>query len=305
MTAGVITRGHFPRDLKPVVAYYFGKAYKDHPELYAKMFDSEKTSDAYEEYASYAGLSAAQLKTEGGSISYDSAQELFNQRIQILTYGLGFKVTREMIEDGKVMKFAQRKAVELKKACMDNKEIRAADVLNNAFNSSFTGADGKELCATDHPILDGTYANEPSTAADLSEAALENAIIDLRKAKNNRGLRMHVTPTMPIIPPDLEFELCRILDGKERVGTADREINALNKKSYLGMTPVINPYLTDSDAWFLKTDVDHGLIHLDRRGMEIESDNDHDTQNASYIATFRDAFFWNDPRGIYGSPGAA
>lgn len=305
MTAGVITRGNFPRDLKPVVAYYFGKAYKDHPELYMKMFESESTSDAYEEYASYAGLSAAQLKTEGGSITYDSAQELFNQRVQILTYGLGFKVTREMIEDGKVMKFAERKAVELKKACMDNKELRGADVLNNAFNSSFVGADGKELCATDHPILDGSYANEPTVAADLSESALEDAVINLRKLVNNRGLRIHVTPTMPIIPPDLEFDLCRIMDGKERAGTANRDINALGRKGYIGGSPVINPYLTDSDAWFLKTDVDKGLIHLNRRGMAIESDNDHDTQNASYIATFRDAFLWNDARGVYGSPGAA
>lgn len=303
--AGVIVRGNFSRDLNPVVKRFFGKAYEDHPMLFKEMFNEEMTQEAYEEYASFAGLGAAQLKDEAGEITYDSGQQLYHHRLSPLTYGLGFKVTREYIEDGKVLKFAQRKAVELKKACLENKEIRAANVLNRAFNSSYTGADGKELCATDHPTLDADVANELATAADLAESSLEQAVIDLRTMKNNRGLRIMVRPRQLIVPAELEFEVCRILKGKERPGTADRDINALMYKDYLQNDPIINPYLTDSDAWFVKTDVEDGLIYLNRREMEIEDDNDFNTENARFKVTFRDVFGWNDYRGIFGTPGAA
>lgn len=300
-----ITTGSFSRDLKPVVKYFFGKAYKDHPQLYNAIFDQEKTNDAYEEYASFSGLGAAQLKTEGGSITYDSAQQLFSQNIKVLTYGLGFKVSREYIEDGKVIKFVSRKAVEFKKAELESKEVRGHLILNRAFNSSFTGADGIEMCATNHKTASGgTYANEPATASDLSEASLEQAVIDLRKMINNRGLRIMLQPKLLIVPAESEFLACRLLQNKDRPGTADRDINALKYKNYLQMDPIISPYLTDTDSWFIKTDVPEGLIHLVRRDMEVESDNETDTQNANYIMTFRDAFFWNDPRAIYGSPGA-
>lgn len=303
--AGPIVTGNFPSDLNPVVKRYFGMAYKEHPELFKRVFTEESSDQAYEEYSSFAGLGTAILKDEGSGITYDSGRELFSHRLRPLTYGLGFKITREAIEDQKVLKFVTRKAVELKKACLENKEIRAFNILNRAFNSSYTGADGIELIASNHPTLSSTFANELSTPADLAESSLEQAVIDMRNSKDNRGIRMMISPTQLIIPSALEFEACRILKGMERPGTADRDINALKYKDYLQVDPIISPYLTDDDAWFLKTDVKDGLIYINRRSMEIERDNDFDTENAKFKATFRDVFGWNDPRGIFGSEGAA
>lgn len=247
----------------------------------------------------------AQLKDEGGAIAYDDGQQLYHHRLTPLVYGLGFKITRELIEDGKVLKFASRKAVELKKACLENKEVRAANILNRAFNSSYTGADGVELCSSAHPTLAADVANELAVPADFSEAALEDMVIALRKSKNNRGLRMMIRPTQLIVPPDLEFEANRVLKSKERPGTADRDINALSQLGYLQNAPIVNPYLTDADAWFCKTDVPDGLIYINRRSMAIDEDNDFDTENMLVKATFRDVFGWNDYRGIFGSEGAA
>jgi hypothetical protein len=293
----------FAKALWPGVNAWYGKAYSEFPTEWNKIFPTYKSSKAYEEDVGLSGFGLAVVKPEGTGISYDSEKQGFTTRYTHVTYGLGFIVTREAFDDDQYDVVGSRKAKGLAFSMRQTKEVIAANVLNRAFTSTYAGGDGKELCATDHPnVAGGTWRNELATAADLSEAALEQAMIDIADFKNDRGLKIAVRPTKLIIPTALMFEATRILKADGRVGTDLNDPNALKT---MGLVPevVVNHYLTDSDAWFLLTDAPEGLKHFERRADAFDMDNDFDTENAKFKATARYSFGWTDPRGIFGSPG--
>jgi len=301
---GVISTGSFAKDLWPGVNKWYGITYSSYPVEHLQVFDKENSSMAWEEDVGTSTFGLAPIKTEGGSIAYDEARQGFVDRYSHVTYGLGFHITREMVEDGLAGTIALRRAKALAFSIRQTIETVAANILNRAFNSDYTYGDGIELCATDHPnVAGGTWANELATAADLSEASLEQACIDIANLTNDRGLKIAVRPMKLIIPTALIFEATRILKSELRVGTADNDLNALRN---LGMIPevVVNHYLTDNDAWFIKTDVPDGMKHFERRSMEFDTDNDFDTENARFKSTFRGSWGCTDKRGIFGSPGA-
>ena len=300
----VITSGSFAKALWPGVNAWYGKAYNEYSVEWDKLFDKNKSTRQFEEDVGTSGFGLAVVKPEGASIQYDSERQAYINRYTHFTYGLGFIITREIMEDDQYDVVGQRKAQGLAFSVRQTKENLAAGVYNRAFNSSYTGGDGKELLATDHPLFTGgTWSNELSTAADLSEAALEQAHIDIAGFTNDRGLLISVRPKTLIIPRQLMFEAKRILAPTGRPGTDTNDVNAIKA---MGLVPemVVNHYLTDTDAWFLRTDAPHGMKYFERRGDSFDMDNDFDTENAKFKATFRCSFGWTDPRGLFGSPGA-
>jgi hypothetical protein len=301
---GVITTSSFAKALWPGVNAWYGKAYNDYATEWDQLFEKNTSKRAYEEDVGLSGFGLARVKSEGNSIEYDTERQGWTTRYNHVVYALGFVVTREMFEDDQYDVVGQRKAKGLARSMRQTKEIVGANVLNRAFTSTYTGGDSKELCATDHPnVSGGTYANELATAADLSEAALEQAAIDIYAFTDDRGLLIAAKPKKLVIASANQFEASRILDSDGRYQTADNDANVLKNKGIIPVT-VVNHYLTDADAWFILTDVNDGLKYFERRGDAFEMDNDFDTENAKFKATARYSFGWTDPRGIYGSPGA-
>lgn len=302
--SGIITSGSFAKALWPGVNAWYGKAYNEYKVEWKDLFDEYKSSRQFEEDVGVSSFGLAVVKTEGGPISYDTERQAYTTRYQHVTYGLGFIITREIMEDDQYDVVGQRKAQGLAFSMRQTKEVVAAGIYNRAFNTSYKGGDASTLCATDHANLaGGTWANRPTTDVDLSEAALEQAHIDIAGFTNDRGLLIAVRPTALIIPRQLVFEAKRILGATGRTGTDLNDPNALKE---LGVIPktIVNHYLTDSDAWFIRTDVPHGMKYFERRADGFDMDNDFDTENAKFKATARYSFGWTDPRGIYGSQGA-
>jgi len=300
----IINSGSFAKALWPGVNAWYGKAYNEYSVEYTKLFDTYKSSKAFEEDVGISSFGLAAVKPEGAPIQYDSERQAYITRYNHVVYALGFIITREMVEDDQYAVVGQRKAQGLAFSMRQTKEIIAANVYNRAFNSSFVGGDGKELLATDHPLFaGGTWSNELATAADLSEAALEQAHIDIAGFTNDRGLLIAVKPKSLIIPRQLMFEAKRITAPDGRPGTDTNDVNAMKQ---MGLVPevVVNHYLTDQDAWFLRTNIPHGMKHWERRADGFDMDNDFDTENAKYKATARYSFGWTDPRALFGSPGA-
>ena len=303
--SGVITTSHFGKALWPGINAWYGKAYEDYPVEYTDLFDTFKSSKAFEEDVMVSSFGLAPVKEEGAPIQYDSEQQGFISRYSHVTYALGFIITREMFDDDQYDIVGQRRAQALARSMRQTKETVAANVYNRAFNSSYTGGDGKELCATDHPnVAGGTWSNELATAADLSEAALEQAVIDMMAWTDDRGLLIAAMPEKLILPPELIFEAERILETPLRVGTADNDVNALKNLGKFRGGVTVNHYLTDADAWFIRTNVANGMKHFERKADSFAEDNDFDTDNAKFKASARYSFGWSDPRGIFGSPGA-
>jgi len=304
----IITTGNFAKDLVPGVRAWFNTKYKEYPIEYLDIFEKNTSTRAFEEEVGVTGFGLAQIKGETDSISYDDQSQGYVNRYTHVTYGLGFIITREMHEDGISVTVALRRASALAYSMRQTKEIVCANVLNRAFASAYTmgtNSDGKELCATDHPNKSGgTWRNELSTAADLSEVALEQACIDIAALTTDRGLTIAIRPMKLIIPPALEFEAFRILKSIGRVDTANNDINAIRASGKIPQGIAVNHYLTDSDAWFLKTDCPDGLKYMERRADAFGTENDFDTENAKFKATFRGSVGWSDARGIFGSPGA-
>jgi phage major head subunit gpT-like protein len=298
-----MTRASFASALAPGINKWYGEAYGDYKPQYVDIFTTEKSNRAFEEDVGTTGFGYAVAKSEGNAISYDTSQQGFKTRYNHVTYGLGFVITREAYEDDLYGVIGKKKATSLARSMRLTKDVIAANVLNRAFTAAYAGGDGKELCATDHPnVTGGTWSNELSVAANLSEAALEQMNIDIMKFTDDRGLKIAVRPRQLIIPPDLVFEAERILKTEGRVYTADNDINALKM---MGKIPkvVVNQYLTSTTAFFLQTDVTDGLKHFERRGDDFGMDNDFDTENAKFKATARYSFGFTDPRCIYGTPG--
>lgn len=299
-----INTGNFGKALWPGINAWYGKAYSEHMEQYSKLFEKNSSRKRFEEEVGISSFGLAHVTPEGQGVSYDNEQQGFISRYNHVTYALGFIITKEMMEDDLYDVVGERRSKALAFSMRQTKETVAANVYNRAFNSSYTGGDGKEMCATDHPnVAGGTWQNELTTAADLSESALEQAAIDIGDFTNDRGLKIAVQPTKLIIPTELQFEAERILKSDGRVSTADNDLNALKTK---GIIPeiVVNNYLTDADAWFIRTNAPDGLKYFERVADSFDMDNDFDTDNAKFKARGRYSFGWTDPRGIYGSPGA-
>lgn len=300
-----IATGNFAQAIWPGINAWYGNAYAEWPQEYDKIFMVEKSNKHHEEDALFSGFGLMSIKGEGSPVSYDTARQGYTTRYTHDTYGLGFVITREMYEDDLYGVIGKKKARAMARSVRQTKETVCANVLNRGFNTSYLGGDGKELFATDHPnVSGGTFQNELSTAADLSEAALEQALIDIGKWTDDRGLKAAVRVKRMIVPVDLEWEACRLLETEMRVDTANNDISAIYKKGAVPEGYHVNHYLTDTDAWFLVTDVDDGLKMFERRADEFTVDNDFDTDNAKYKATSRYVPGWSDPRGAYASPGA-
>ncbi|HMU97867.1 MAG TPA: hypothetical protein PKA15_03695 [Chitinophagales bacterium] len=305
----VITTGSFAKALWPGVNAWYGKAYNDYPVEWDKLFESNKSTRAYEEDVGLSGFGLANVKSEGAPISYDSEKQGFTSRYNHVVYALGFTITREIYEDDQYDVVGKRKAQGLARSMRQTKEIVGANVYNRAFNTSYTGGDGATLVAcaaggsASHPnVAGGTWTNGPSAAVDMSEAAIEQATIDIAGFRDDRGLLIAAKPRGLVIPYQLQFETKRILGADGRVGTDLNDPNVI-KDMGLFSNVIVNHYLNDPDAWFILTDVKDGLKYFERRGDEFDMDNDFDTENAKYKASARYSFGWTDPRGIYGSPG--
>jgi len=303
-----ITNNSFAKALWPGLNKIFNTTYDMYPTQYTEFTSTVKSDKNREEYAGFSGLGLAPIKAEGAATQFDTMEQGFVRTVNNTAYSLGYIITREARKDGKYMEIATARTKALARSIRTTKETVAANMLNRAFNNSYTGLDGVEMCSTAHLTKSGrTYQNELTTAADLSEASLEQALIDIGDFTDERGLQIQCQATKLLVPNELQFEACRILESKLRVDTSNNDINAMNKK---GSIPdyAVNNFLTDPDAWFIITDVTskmgEGLIFQDRESDEFYSDNEFTTQNAQFAVYSRFAFSWIDPRGIYGSAGA-
>lgn len=304
MSAGVITSSSFAKLLWPGLNSIYGKEYADYPVEWDKLFEKNTSDRAYEEDLGLSSFGLASVKNEGAPITFDTERQGFTSRYNHVVYALGFIITREIYEDDQYGKVGAQKAKALARSMRQTKEIVGANIYNRAFNSTYTGGDGKELISNAHPnVAGGTFSNIIGTAADLSEAALEQAVIDIAGFRDDRGLLIAAKPEKLVIPYQLQFEAARILGANGRVGTDLNDPNVLKDRGIFSNV-ITNHYLTDSDAWFILTNVKDGLKYFERRGDQFEMDNDFDTENAKFKATARYSFGWSDPRAIYGSAGA-
>lgn len=300
----VITSSSFAKLLWPGLNSIYGKEYADYPVEWDKLFEKNSSDRAYEEDLGLSSFGLASVKSEGAPIAYDSERQGFTSRYNHVVYALGFMITREIYEDDQYGKVGAQKAKALARSMRQTKEIVGANVYNRAFSGSYVGGDGVALISAAHPnVAGGVFSNQIGTAADLSEAALEQAVIDIAGFRDDRGLLIAAKPEKLVIPYQLQFEAKRILGSDGRVGTDLNDPNVL-KDMGIFSNVITNHYLTDADAWFILTSVKDGLKYFERRGDQFEMDNDFDTENAKFKATARYSFGWTDPRAIYGSAGA-
>ena len=300
-----ISRQQLAKELEPGLNALFGLEYQNYENQHVEIFDIETSDRAFEEEVMLSGFANAAVKSEGAAVTFDTANETFTSRYTHETVALAFAITEEAIEDNLYDRIATRYTKALARSMAQTKQIKAANVLNNGFNSSFPGGDGKELFATDHPTQSaGTLANELSTSADLSETSLEQAMIDIAAFKDERGFKIAARGLKLIIPSELQFTAERILRSPARVGTADNDLNALSSKGMLPQGYVVNNYLTDTDAFFIKTDVPNGMKMFNRANLKTAMEGDFDTGNVRYKARERYSFGFSDWRGMFGSPGA-
>lgn len=302
--SGVITSSSFAKLLWPGLNSIYGKAYNDYATEWDKLFEKNSSDRAYEEDLGLSSFGLASQKAEGAPITYDTERQGFTSRYNHVVYALGFIITREIYEDDQYGKVGAQKAKALARSMRQTKEINGANVYNRAQTAGYVGGDGVTLLSASHPnVAGGTFSNVIGTAADLSEAALEQAVIDIAGFRDDRGLLIAAKPDQLIIPYQLQFEAGRILGSDGRVGTDLNDPNVLKQKGIFSNVTV-NHYLTDADAWFIRTNIKDGLKYFERRGDQFEMDNDFDTENAKFKATARYSFGWSDPRAIYGSAGA-
>jgi len=301
-----ISRQQLVKELEPGLNALFGLEYNRYQNEHAEVFTSESSDRAFEEEVMLSGFGSAPVKSEGGSVQFDDANESFTARYTHETIAMAFAITEEAIEDNLYDRLAGRYTRALARSMANTKQVKAANVLNNAFNAAFTGGDGVSLCNGNHPLLSGgTMANTLGTASDLSETSLEQSLIDISAFTDERGLKISLQGVKLIIPKELQFTAERILKTPQRVGTADNDINAM---ASMGMIPQgyrINHYLTDTDAFFIMTDAPNGLKQFVRSPVKTAIEGDFDTGNVRFKARERYSFGFSDPRGIFGSPGAA
>lgn len=300
----LINTGSFSKALWPGVNAWYGKAYDEFPVEWTDLFDQYTSRKGFEEDVGISSFGLAQVKPEGTAINFDTETQGFITRYTHITYGLGFIVTKEAFEDDQYDVVAERRARSLAFSMRQTKENVAANVYNRAFNASYLGGDGVSLLVSNHPnVAGGTASNILATAANLSEASLEQAAIDLGKYTNDRGLRIQVMPKSIVIPVDLQFEVERILKSQYRVGTPNNDISALVSMGKFPEGIKLNHYLTSTTAWFIRTNAPDGMKYFSRRDDAFTEDNDWDTENAKFKATSRYAYGWTDWRSLYGTPG--
>jgi len=302
-----ITRAQLVRELEPGLNALFGMEYNRYENEHAEIFATESSDRAFEEEVMLTGFGAAPTKSEGAGVSYDAAQESFTARYTHETVALAFALTEEAIEDNLYDRLSSRYTKALARSMAHTKQVKAASVLNNAFSAGvYAGGDGVALCATDHPTALGpNFSNEPATSADLNETSLEQGIIDIAAFTDERGLKVAVIARKLVVPKELQFTAERLMKSTLRTATADNDVNAIKSMGLIPEGYVVNHYLTETEAWFLLTDAPNGLKMFQRSNIKTAFEGDFDTGNVRYKARERYSFGWSDPRGIYGSPGAA
>jgi len=300
-----ISRQQLAKELEPGLNALFGLEYANYENQHTEIFDIENSDRAFEEEVMLSGFANAAVKAEGAAVTFDNANESFTSRYTHETVALAFAITEEAVEDNLYDSIARRYTKALARSMANTKQIKAANVLNNGFNSSFPGGDGVELFSSAHPTVSGgTQRNELETAADLSETSLEQAMIDIAAFKDERGLKIAARGMKMIIPSELQFTAERILKSPARVGTSDNDLNALASKGMLPQGYVVNNFLTDTDAFFIKTDVPNGLKMFNRAAIKTAMEGDFDTGNMRYKARERYSFGFSDWRGMFASEGA-
>jgi hypothetical protein len=299
-----ISRAQALKELLPGLNALFGLEYKKYENEHTEIYDTESSERSFEEEQKLSGFGAAPVKSEGSAITYDNAQESFTARYTHETVAMGFAITEEAMEDNLYDSLSARYTKALARAMAYTKQVKAASLLNTGFTSFYSG-DGVTLFSTAHPTVSGTTnSNRPAVDVDLNETALEQAVIDIAAFKDERGLLIAARPRKLIVPPSLMFVATRLLETDGRVGTADNDLNALRSNGSIPGGYAVNHYFTDTDAWFLTTDVPNGMKHFERTAMTTAMDGDFDTGNVRYKARERYSFGVSDPLGIYGCPGA-
>ncbi len=309
-----ISRAQMLKELLPGLNALFGLEYEKYDDEHTLIYETESSDRSFEEEVKLSGFAAAPVKNEGSSISYDSAQESFTARYNHETIATGFSITEEAMEDNLYDSLSARYTKALARAMAYTKQVKAAAPLNNGFTNAYQSGDGVNLFTAvgdgvtgggGHPTVGGGFnSNRPATGADLNETSLENAIITIAGYTDERGLLIAARPTRLIVPPNLMFVADRLLETTQRVGTADNDLNAIRNMGAVPEGYSVNHYLTDTNAFFVMTDIPNGLKHFERTALETSMDGDFDTGNVRYKARERYSFGVSDPLGIYGSPGA-
>jgi len=300
-----ISRAQLAKELEPGLNALFGMEYGRYENQHSEIYTTESSDRAFEEEVMLSGFGAAPVKQEGSGVSFDDANESFTARYNHETIALAFAITEEAVEDNLYDRISARYTRALARSMAHTKQVKAAAVLNNAFDSSVTGGDGKELCATDHPLITGgTFANEPSVAADLNETSLEDALISIAGFVDERGLKIALRGTKLIIPRQLQFTAERLMSSVLRSATSDNDVNAIRSMGMLPQGYTVNDFLTDTDAFFIMTDTPRGFLHFERTPLSTNMEADFDTGNMRYKARERYSFGFSDPRCVFGSPGA-
>jgi hypothetical protein len=300
-----ISRAQLLKELLPGLNALFGLEYARYGEQHKEIYDTETSERSFEEETKLSGFTAAPVKNEGSAIAYDNAQEAWTARYNHETIAQGFSLTEEAIEDNLYDSLSARYTKALARSMAYTKQVKAAAVLNNGFTTGYNGGDGVPLFSASHPLVSGgTNSNVPATAADLNETSLEAAVIQIAQWTDERGLLIAAKPKKLVVPPALQFVATRLLETELRVGTNDNDINAIKNNGSVAEGYTINNFLTDSNAWFLTTDVPNGMKHFVRVPLQNNMDGDFDTGNVRYKSRERYSFGWSDPLGMYGSAGA-
>lgn len=300
-----ISRAQLVKELEPGLNALFGMEYDRYDAEHAEIYDTESSDRAFEEEVMLVGFGNAQTKQEGAGVSFDNASEAYTARYSHETISLAFALTEEAMEDNLYDRLGARYTRALARSMAHTKQVKAAATLNNAFDSNFAGGDGVELCSAVHPLAGGgTFRNEPSTAADLNETSLENALIDISTFVDERNLIIALRGTKLIVPPQLQFVADRLLESTLRVGTADNDVNAIRNMGMLPEGYTVNHFLTDPDAFFIMTDAPRGFLHFERVPLSTQMEADFDTGNMRFKARERYSFGFSDPRCVFGSQGA-
>jgi len=300
-----ISRAQLLKELLPGLNALFGLEYAKYGEEHKEIYETETSERSFEEETKLSGFSAAPVKNEGAPIAYDNGQEAWTARYTHVTIAQGFSLTEEAIEDNLYDSLSARYTKALARSMAYTKQVRAASVLNNGFDSGYPGGDGVSLFNANHPLVSGgVNSNVPVTGADLNETSLEAAVIQISLWTDERGLLIAAKPRKLVVPPALQFVATRLLETELRVGTADNDINAIKNNGSIPEGYTINHFLTDTNAWFLTTDVPNGMKHFVRVPLQNSMDGDFDTGNVRYKSRERYSFGWSDPLGMYGSEGA-
>ena len=300
-----ISRAQLLKELLPGLNALFGLEYATYGQEHKEIYETETSERSFEEETKLSGFNAAPVKNEGQAIAYDNGQEAWTARYTHETIALGFSLTEEAIEDNLYDSLSARYTKALARAMAYTKQVKAAAVLNNGFTSGYNGGDGQPLFSASHPLVSGgTNSNIPTTPADLNETSLENAVIQISLWTDERGLLIAAKPKKLVVPPQLQFVATRLLESELRVGTTDNDVNAIKNNGSIPDGYTINHFLTDTNAWFLTTDVPNGMKHFVRTPLANSMDGDFDTGNVRYKSRERYSFGWSDPLGMYGSAGA-